>query len=107
MPTRECLDCGRLTTRTDSRCPACAGHRNRRRDHARGNRHARGYDSVHDTIRTNLLAALVPGTPCPRCGLGMWPHQDLDAGHSVDLKVNPNARADRLEHASCNRGGAH
>ncbi|QIM20549.1 hypothetical protein G7075_04350 [Phycicoccus sp. HDW14] len=29
--------------------------------------------------------------------------QDLDLGHSVDLAVDPAAKADRIEHASCNR----
>jgi len=45
----------------------------------------------------------MPGTPCARCGLGMWAEQELDAGHSVDLRINPDAQADRLEHSACNR----
>ncbi len=104
MPKRPCLDCDALTDRPDSRCTRCASARNRRIDSARGNRHQRGYDSRHDAIRRRLLADLTPGQPCPRCSEPMWPWQDLDAGHSQDLRVNPHARADRLEHAACNRG---
>ena len=106
MPQRACLGCGRLTTRADSRCPACASARNRERDAQRGNRHARGYDSRHDAIRADLLEKLVPGSPCPRCNQPMWPTQDLHAGHPIGhgLRVDRTSRADHLEHARCNEG---
>jgi hypothetical protein len=106
MPTRPCLGCGRLTTRAGSRCEDCSSKRNRARDAQRGNRHERGYDALHDRIRADLLAKLVPGTACPRCGQPMWPTQELHAGHPIGrgLRIDPNSRADHLEHASCNEG---
>lgn len=106
MPLRPCLGCGRPTDRTGSRCPACSSTRNRERDRARGNRHARGYTSQHDAIRDALLAALVPGTACPRCGQPMWPSQRLHAGHPIGrgLRVDPTSKPDHLEHGSCNEG---
>lgn len=111
MPLRPCLGapgrpCGQLTSRTDSRCPTCASTTGKARDARRGNRHARGYDHVHDTIRADLLRTLVPGTPCDRCGLPMLPTQELDAAHPHDrpLRTHPNSRADHLEHRACNEG---
>jgi hypothetical protein len=113
MPMRPCLGlpgrpCTRLTTRTDSRCPTCASARGKARDAARGSRHDRGYGSDHDTIRAELLAKLVPGSPCPRCRLPMWPTQDLHAGHPIGhgLRVDRTSRADHLEHAACNEGAS-
>jgi len=106
MPQRVCLGCGRLTTRTDSRCPTCASQRSRARDAQRGSRQQRGYTAEHDRIRADLLAKLVPGSPCPRCGEPMWPTQELHAGHPIGrgLRVDPSSRADHLSHASCNEG---
>jgi hypothetical protein len=111
MPLRPCLGlpgrpCARLTSRADSRCSDCAGARNQARDAARGNRHERGYDSVHDDIRADLLIALRPGQPCDRCGQPMWPTQELDAAHPHDapLRLDRTSRADHLEHMACNRG---
>lgn len=111
MPLRPCLGlpgrpCPRLTPRPDSRCDTCASAHNRNRDARRGNRHARGYTNEHDTIRADLLAKLVPGTPCPRCGLPMWPSQRLHAGHPIGrgLRVDPNSKPDHLEHGWCNEG---
>lgn len=43
------------------------------------------------------------GKLCPRCRLPMLDGQELDAGHSVDLAIDPQSKADQLEHASCNR----
>jgi hypothetical protein len=113
MPLRPCLGtpdhaCRRLTARTDSRCPACAATAHRTRDAARGSRQQRGYDAEHQRIRDQLLIRLVPGTPCPRCGHGMWPDQKLDAGHPEDapLRLDRRSRATRLEHAACNRGAS-
>lgn len=33
----------------------------------------------------------------------MFPWQRLDGGHTVDRVIDPHAKADRLEHESCNR----
>ena len=81
------------------RCPAHA----RQVEQARGSRQQRGYGAQHDKDRERLLSTHIAGAPCPRCELPMLPGQALDAGHSVDLRDNRQARADRLEHASCNR----
>ncbi|GAB2906974.1 hypothetical protein GCM10027047_01550 [Rhodococcus aerolatus] len=64
----------------------------------------RGYGAAHQRRRRELLAALVDGEPCPRCGLPMHHGQVLQAGHSTDLADDPGAVADRLEHARCNLG---
>lgn len=82
------------------RCDDCA----RVKDARRGRRQARGYGKAHDDRRAVLLAMLRPGAPCPVCGQGMYPHQELDAAHSVDLRADPDAVADHLEHSGCNRG---
>jgi hypothetical protein len=81
------------------RCTPCASQAER----GRGSRQQRGYDREHELIRAELIRTLKPGTPCPRCDKPMQPGQPLDAGHSVDLRDNPSSRADRLEHAGCNR----
>ena len=106
MPLRQCLGrCGRLTDRPDSRCPACASARTRTKDAARGNRHARGYDTRHDAVRAELLRNLKPGDLCDRCGQPMDATQALDAAHPHDapLRVDRTSRADHLEHSHCNR----
>lgn len=104
MPQRPCLGCGRLTTRTGSRCATCASARNQAKDTARGSRHDRGYDSTHDAIRASLLAQLKAGDTCDRCGQPMLPSQPLDAAHPHDrpLRTHPESRADHLEHRHCN-----
>lgn len=78
----------------------CAGQR----EQARGSRQQRGYGRVHDARRAELLRTWIPGTPCPKCRRPQWNPELLDAGHSVDLRVNPDAVADQLECRSCNRG---
>lgn len=48
------------------------------------------------------------GQPCPRCGLPMLRGQKLQFGHSVDVALDPLAKADRFEHADygdCPEGG--
>jgi hypothetical protein len=63
---------------------------------------AKGYGWPHQRLRAALLQALVPSSPCPRCGQGMWPEiQALDLGH-VD---GDKTRYSGLEHARCNRSG--
>lgn len=80
----------------------CAAHR-QQYEQQRGCRHQRGYDSTHEQTRRRLLPAAY-GQPCPRCHKPMLPGQDLDLGHSIPLRIDPTSRADRIEHASCNRG---
>lgn len=62
------------------------------------------YGAEHQAIREDLLRKFVSGTPCPGCGEPMITGQDLDASHSEDVATNPNAKADHLRHAACNRG---
>lgn len=61
------------------------------------------YDREHKKRREEMLPRAY-NTPCPRCGDLMLRGQDLDLGHSEDVVTNPNAKADRIEHATCNRG---
>ena len=82
------------------RCPSCRGEAERRR----GTRQARGYGKQHDQARAKLLRTWTPGTPCPKCNVPQWDPAVLDAGHSVDLRTNPDAVADQLECRRCNRG---
>lgn len=63
-----------------------------------GSTTARGYDHRHRRIRQALLAALVPGTPCPHCQRPMHPDQHLDLDHTDDRRGYRG-----LAHASCNR----
>lgn len=91
--------CPTLTPVGTLRCPTHVAEH----EQARGSRHERGYGNAHDARRVELLRHLMPGTPCPVCGHGMWATQELDAGHSEDLRANPDAVADRLEHRGCNR----
>lgn len=65
---------------------------------------ARGYDHEHQKRRRALLAQLVDGTPCRRCGLPMFRWQKLDLGHPLNAPASTGSRADALEHARCNRG---
>lgn len=90
--------CPELTTAR--RCPACSSETEQRR----GRRQARGYGPQHDAARQRLVAAFIPGTLCPKCQAPMWDTSQLDAGHSVDLRTNPDAVADQLECRPCNRG---
>lgn len=58
----------------------------------------------HQQERKALLASLVPGTRCPRCGEPMWPRfQDLDLDHAVPRAHGGAHGPKRLAHASCNR----
>lgn len=59
---------------------------------------ARGYDYEHVKLGRAARAALVPGTPCPRCGEPMTPDQALDLDHTDDRQGYLG-----LSHASCNR----
>lgn len=61
---------------------------------------ANPYDAEHQRLREILIDRDM-GKPCPRCGLPMIAGQDFQAGHSVDLAVDPQGKADQLEHAHC------
>jgi len=105
MALRLCLgndgqSCTRLTDHPGSRCPE---HRHQR-ERARPSARARGYDYRHDMLRA-LLLPLAYGKDCPRCGKPMLRGQDLDLGHPDDRPRSrwPGSRADRIEHAHCNR----
>lgn len=95
---RVCPEDGCPNLTTGGRCDECR----HAADAARGSRHQRGYDNKHLKARARALPHAY-GTPCPRCGEPMLEGQALDWGHSEDLAANPHARADRMEHASCNR----
>ena len=77
---RPCLGCGKLG-RWRTRCPGCQ----RVHDRARGSRQQRGYDAQHEALRAQLVAALDPWAPCPRClgPLGPDPAR-LDLMHNDD-----------------------
>ncbi len=96
--------CGRSGCPLDVRARGLCEEHGREADQARGTRTERGYGSEHQSTRARLLAAHVEGSPCRRCGLPMWRSQGLNAAHTIPLRLNPNARADHLEHAACNRG---
>ena len=109
MPRRPCLGfraqtCDTLTSHPSSRCdvhrPMYEAARRPNRPSAR----QRGYDSEHDALRAQLLPLAI-GTPCPRCGQPMLEGQELDLGHpeGAARSVAPDSRADRIEHARCNR----
>jgi hypothetical protein len=63
----------------------------------------RGLGYAHQADKRRLLKALRPGTPCPRCGQPMWPHQKLDRGHTVDRALGGTDSPGRLEHQHCSR----
>ena len=101
MPRKPCLDCRALHS-NPSCCDTCMARRRQARDAARGTAAERGYDARHQSRRKAMLEAAYY-TPCPECGELMLPGQELDAGHSTPLAHDPEAVADRIEHASCNR----
>lgn len=100
MPLKPCLDCGALSDR--SRCRVHRARAQQARDQARGNSAQRGYGHAHRARRQAMLPEAY-GKPCPQCGVVMGPDMALDAGHSIPLAHDPNAKADRIECAECNR----
>lgn len=75
-----------------------------RQTQRRGNFRERGYDSRHDReAKTAKAKAIRERTPCPRCGLPILPGQRLDYGHTIARSIDPTSRANRVEHAHCNR----
>jgi len=65
-----------------------------------------GRGAAHGKAARYLLANLIDGTPCPRCGQPMTHAQRalglLDAGHSRDYATH-GGLPDRVEHRSENR----
>jgi hypothetical protein len=55
--------------------------------------------------RPHLLQALqAAGTlPCPRCPHPIYPWQDVDVGHTTDVRDGGADSPMRLEHTACNR----
>jgi hypothetical protein len=97
---RVCAEPGCPELSTNRYCPTDAA----KHEQARGTRQQRGYDMRHDHARARLLKHWISGTPCPKCKARQWDPDLLDAGHSEDLRVNPDAVADQLECRPCNRG---
>jgi hypothetical protein len=77
---RPCLGCGQ-TVRGKSRCWDCE----RAHERQRGTRQQRGYTAEHDALRAQLVAALDPWAPCPRCQQPLGPDAArLDLMHNED-----------------------
>lgn len=59
----------------------------------------------HQKVRRQLLAELVDGDPCWRCGRPMWraDASGLDSDHVVDRQHGGAGGPERLAHARCNR----
>jgi hypothetical protein len=91
---RPCLGCGQ-TVRGKTRCWDCE----RAKDRARGTRRQRGYTAEHDALRAQLVAALDPWAPCPRCHQPLGPDPArLDLMHTDDRRGWLG-----LGHRHCNR----
>ncbi len=111
MPSRppsRCPNCRRLKAEP-GRCQDCRREQYREQDARRpGTTASRGYDARHQReAREAKARAIREGQLCPRCGLPMLYGQALDYGHTVARAIDPTARADRVEHASCNRSAGH
>lgn len=95
---RPCLDCQRLTDRTDSRCPDCA----RAKELRRGRRQQRGLGADYNRARQ---AALVGATHCATCGRPFTAADPATGGHVV-ARRHGGSTADgiRPECRACNYG---
>lgn len=103
MPTRPCLSCGTLTTRTDSRCPTCASARGKARDQARGNRHARGLGAEHDRLRERWRPLVERGGVHCHAVVCLMPTRLILAGQEWHLDHNDDRTGYRgPAHALCN-----
>lgn len=70
----------------------------------RGGPRQRGYDAKHDReAKAAKAKAIRERALCPRCGQPILRGQLLDFGHTVARSIDPTARANRVEHAHCNR----
>ena len=63
----------------------------------------RGLGHAHQANRKRQRAALIPGTPCWRCGQPMWPHQQLDLDHLTARCFGGAGGPAVLAHMHCNR----
>lgn len=108
MAPRAPKHCGRPgcdeTVQGRTYCVDHEAERQRELTARRGNFRQRGYDSTHDReARAAKKRAIANRELCPRCGQPMLPGQRLDYGHTVARSINPTSRANRVEHAHCNR----
>lgn len=102
-PMRPCLGtpdqtCTRLTTRSDSRCEACARTMGQARDARRGSRQDRGYARPHERLRENWRPQVERGeVDCARCAQRILPGQAWALDHTDDRTgyLGPS-------HATCN-----
>lgn len=92
---------------TEPGCPEltttgrCTQHR-AQQDRARGNRHARGYDSTYVTART---AALAGAETCQTCGEPFTPDNPATGGHTVPQREGgTTAHGIKAECRRCNYG---
>ena len=110
MPTRppsRCPACRSLQA-SPGRCDTCRARQRAGHDARRGTARERGYDTQHDREgRAAKAQAVAEQRPCPRCGQPMRPGQKLDWGHTMARALDPTSRADRVEHARCNRVAQH
>ncbi len=87
-------------------CPAHEAEQQAVMSSRRGSTAQRGYDGRHQREGAAAKRAAI-GHPCPRCGEPLLAGQPLDYGHTVARAIDPTARADRVEHAHCNRSAQH
>lgn len=79
----------------------------KRRDRrTKGNTTDRGYGHAHRLVRMALLAAFVPGEPCPICDEPMLAGEPLDLDHSDPASRLRREPGDQLTHSRCNRSSA-
>jgi hypothetical protein len=98
MSTRPCLDCQRLTDRSDSRCPACA----RAKELRRGRRQQRGLGADYVRARDQALAG---ATHCATCGQPFTDANPATGGHIVARRRGgTTADGIRPECRRCNYG---
>jgi hypothetical protein len=98
MSNRPCLDCQRLTDRSDSRCPACA----RAKELRRGRRQQRGLGADYVRARDQALAG---ATHCATCGQPFTDANPATGGHIVARRRGgTTAGGIRPECRRCNYG---
>lgn len=95
-----CAEPGCPTPTTSSRCPEHA----RKREHARGSRQARGYDSEHDRMRALWAPRVATGSVQCHATVCLEPSRRIIPGTPWDLGHTPDRRSwTGPEHARCNR----
>jgi hypothetical protein len=92
---KACAQPGCPEIQTQSHCPT----HTRQREHARGTRQQRGYDTQHDRERTRWAPLVRTGmVNCARCNQPITTSAAWDLGHTDD-----RTRWTGPEHAHCNR----